>query len=176
MLQIEGKKIALFVADYFEDLEFWYPYYRMKEAGAEVTVIGPKAESYKGKNGLTARAEKSIDEVNISAFDALIIPGGYSPDHMRRSEKMVKFVKDMNEEGKIIASVCHGPWMLASAGILKGKRITSFFSIKDDMVNAGAKWEDGEAVCDGNIITSRNPNDLPAFCREIIAALTRSEK
>jgi protease I len=171
-MALKGKSIALFVANVYEDLEFWYPYYRLKEAGANVTIIGPKQDTFTGKHGIPAKADKAIDEVATDDFDALVIPGGYSPDQMRRSEKMVDFVRDMNKAGKPIAAICHAGWMLASAGIVEGKRVTSFFSIKDDLVNAGAKWVDEEVVKDQNIITSRNPNDLPAYCRTIIETLS----
>lgn len=170
-MKLQGKKIAVFLEKMYEDLEFWYPYLRMKEEGAEVTVVAPKVDTYNGKHGLPATADQAIIAVSEEEFHALIIPGGYSPDHMRRTPEMVEFVKKMNSSGKIIASVCHGPWMLASAGIVKGKKLTSFFSIKDDLVNAGAEWIDQEVVCDGNLITSRNPHDLPAFCRTIIKVL-----
>ena len=166
-----NKNIALFVENMYEDLEFWYPFIRMKEAGAKVTVVAPKTELYKGKHGLEVKADKSIDEVSTGNFDALIIPGGYSPDLMRRHDSMVKFVKKMYSEGKIVAAICHAGWMLSSAGIIKGKKLTSFFSIKDDLINAGAKWIDKEVVVDDNLITSRSPDDLPAFCRTIISNL-----
>jgi protease I len=170
-MDLKGKKIALFVADLYEDLEFWYPKIRMKEAGAEVTVIAPKAGKFTGKHGLPAGADSSVDDVSPNDFDCLIIPGGYSPDHMRRTPAMVDFVKAMHEKKKPVAAICHAGWMLASAGILDGVRLTSFYSIKDDLVHAGAEWVDEEVVNDNNIITSRNPNDLPAFCREIINTL-----
>lgn len=174
-MDLKGKKIAIFIEKLYEDLEFWYPKLRMKEAGAEVVVIGPKKDTYKGKNGLEASADQSIVAVKPEEFHALIMPGGYSPDHMRRTPEMVDFVKKMYDEGKPIAAICHAPWMLASAGILKGKKATSYFSIKDDIKNAGAEWIDKEVVVDGNIITSRNPDDLPAFCKAIIEALSEVE-
>ena len=169
-----GKKIAIFLENFFEDTEFWYPYYRMKEEDAEVTVVAPKKELYKGKNGTTAKADKSIDDVTPNSFDALIIPGGYSPDRMRRSEKMVEFVKSMDKKNKLVAAICHAGWMLASAGIVKDKKLTSFFSIKIDMQNAGAKWIDKDVVADGNLITSRYPNGLPVFCKTIIQWLNKN--
>lgn len=171
-MRLKGKKIAIFVEDYYEDLEFWYPYYRMKEEGAEVTVIGSGKGDYKGKNGVPAREDISIKEAKSADFDALIIPGGYSPDHMRRHKSMVDFVSQMNSHSKIIAAICHAGWMLISAGAVNGRRATSYFSIKDDMKNAGAEWVDEEVVRDGNIITSRQPADLPAFCRAIIGSLS----
>lgn len=172
-MNLRGKRIALFIEKMYEDLEFWYPYLRMKEEGADTVIIGPKVDTYTGKHGLPAKADQSIIGVRPDEFNALIIPGGYSPDHMRRVPEMVQFVKDMNEQGKYIAAVCHAPWMLASAGILKGRKVTSFFSIKDDLLNAGAEWIDQEVICDSNLITSRNPNDLPAFCRAIIDKLSK---
>jgi protease I len=172
MSDLTGKRVALFLENKYEDLEFWYPKLRLKEAGAEVVVIAPKKTSYTGKNGLSAEADLSIEGVKPEEFHALIIPGGFSPDFMRRTPAMVDFVKNMHKENKPIAAICHAGWMLASAGILKGKRATGYFSIKDDMVNAGAEWIDKEVVVDGNIITSRNPNDLPAFCKAIISSLS----
>jgi protease I len=172
-MELEGRKVALFVADYFEDLEFWYPYYRLKEAEANVVVIGPKAATYHGKNGLTAKADQEIFAVKPDMFGGLVIPGGYSPDHMRRVPEMVKFVRDMDAAGKIVAAICHGPWMLASADVVTGKKVTSFFSIKDDLVHAGAEWIDREVVIEGNIITSRKPDDLPAFCKAVLAGLRK---
>ncbi|MFO7445451.1 MAG: type 1 glutamine amidotransferase domain-containing protein [Ignavibacteriaceae bacterium] len=170
-MKLEGKKIAIFIEKMYEDVEFLYPYYRMKEEGAEVTVIAPEIDTFSGKHGVPVKADKSINDVNPKSFDALIIPGGFSPDHMRRSPAMIDFVKIMFDQQKPVAAICHAPWMLASAGILNGKKATSFFSIKDDIVNAGADWQDKEVVIDGNIITSRNPGDLPAFCRTIIESL-----
>lgn len=170
-MELTGKQLVLFVAEMFEDLEFWYPYYRLKEAGAAVTVVGPEAMEYRGKHGIPARAERSIGDVKAENFDGLIIPGGYSPDHMRRFPAMVEFVRTMHSQNRPIAAICHAGWMLASADIIRGKKATSFFSIRDDMIHAGAEWVDREVVVDGRIITSRSPADLPAFCRAIIDAL-----
>lgn len=172
-MSLKGKRIAVFLEKMYEDLEFWYPNIRMKEAEADVVVVAPKVDTYIGKHGLPAKADQAIIGVKAEEFNALIIPGGYSPDHMRRVPEMVKFVKQMHNSGKIIAAICHAPWMLASAGILKGKKITSFFSLKDDLINAGAEWYDQDVVVDGNIITSRNPHDLPVFCKAIINALNK---
>ncbi len=170
-MSLHGKKVAIFVEKLFEDLEFWYPCLRMKEEGAEVVVIAPKVETYTGKHGVPATADQSIYDANVEDFDALIIPGGYSPDHMRRVPEMVDFVKSMHLRGTYIATICHGGWMLASAGIIEGKDVTSFFAIKDDLMNAGARWVDQEVVTDSNLITSRTPKDLPVFCKTLIHAL-----
>jgi len=171
ILKIKGKKIAILLEQLYEDPEFWYPYYRFLEEGAEVTVIAPEVKEYPSKYGYPAKSDLAARDADTADFDAVIVPGGYSPDHMRRSPDMVNFVSEMNKKDKIIAAICHGPWMLASAGAVKDCEITAFFSIKDDLVNAGARFVDSEVVRDGNIITSRTPKDLPAFCREIIAAL-----
>jgi protease I len=173
-VKLKGKRIAVLLENQYEDKEFWIPWYRMKEEGAEVVSVGPEPVTYAGKSGIPAAAEKGIAEVSPSDFDAVIVPGGYAPDLMRRNRKMVDFVTEMDRAGKVVAAICHAGWMLVSADMLKGRRATSFFSIRDDMVNAGADWVDEEAVRDGNLITSRNPDDLPAFCRTIIAALSPS--
>lgn len=172
MAELSGKKIIVYVEDFYEDKEFWYPNIRMREAGAEVVVAGPEAgKIYKGKHGLPAETDVSFDSLRKAEADAVIIPGGYCPDHIRRNQAALDFVKSMDEAGKLIAFICHAGWVPASARVLKGRKITSFFAIKDDLVNAGANWVDEEVVVDGNMITSRNPNDLPAFCREIIKYL-----
>ncbi|HEQ98545.1 MAG TPA: type 1 glutamine amidotransferase [candidate division Zixibacteria bacterium] len=171
-MSLDGKKIAIFIDNIYEDLEFWYPKIRMTEEGAEVTVIGAKVGTYSGKHGIPGKSDVSVTEAKAKDFDALIIPGGYSPDHMRRTPAMVEFVKRMHNEGKVVAAICHAGWLLASAGIIKGKKLTSFYSIKDDLVNAGANWVDEEVVVDDNIVTSRNPGDLPAFCQAIISQLS----
>lgn len=160
----------------YEDLEFWYPYYRLKEAGAEVTVVGSgSADTYRGKHGLEAKPQTTADKVSSNDFDGLVIPGGYSPDYMRRNQSMVALVKAMNDDGKPIAAICHAGWMLVSAGVAKGRTMTCFSSIKEDVVNAGAKYVDKSVVTDRNLITSRFPADLPDFCKELIAALERSK-
>jgi len=172
-MEIAGKRVAILVEQLYEDLELWYPYYRLKEAGAEVAIVGPQAgESYPSKHGYPAKSDQAAGDVSAVDFDAVVIPGGYSPDHMRRCAAMVQFVSEMGAQGKTIAAICHGPWMLCSADVLKGRRVTSYSSIKADVVNAGARWVDAEVVEDGNLITSRQPNDLPAFMRALVNALS----
>jgi len=173
-MELKGKKIAVLVEQQYEDLEFWYPVLRFREAGAEVSAIGSGKDTYPSKHGYQAKADLSATKVRGEQFDALIIPGGYAPDHMRRHPEMVKLVRDAAAADKVIAAICHGGWMLCSAGILAGKKATGFFAIKDDLVNAGAEYLDQEVVRDGNLITSRVPDDLPAFCRTIIEALGQS--
>ncbi len=170
-MSLEGKQIAILLENQYEDPEFWYPYYRFLEAGAGVAVVAPEAREYKSKYGYPATAQVAAAEARAEDYDAVIIPGGYSPDHMRRSPELVRFVREAHALNKIVAAICHGPWMLASAGALKGRRATAFFSIQDDLVNAGADFVDEAFVRDGNVITSRVPADLPHFCREIIQAL-----
>jgi protease I len=171
-MELQGKKIAIPVESLFNTFEFWYPFYRLKEAGADVTVVGSgSAETYTGKPGTEVKVDVSIEQVSSDDFNGIVIPGGYAPDSMRRYPKMVQLVKDLFDDGKVVAAICHAGWMLASAKILQGKTVTSFFAIKDDLVHAGAEWVDQEVVVDGNLITSRTPDDLPAFMRAVIAAL-----
>lgn len=171
-MELKGKRVIILVEQMYNEFEFWYPYYRLKEAGAEVVVVGSgSAEEYTSKSGLPCRADTSADQISAADFDGIIIPGGYAPDHMRRYPSMVKLVKDLFEAGKVVAAICHAGWMLASSEIVKGRTVTSFFSIKDDLVHAGANWVDQEVVVDGKLITSRKPDDLPAFMKAVISAL-----
>ena len=164
-----ARKIALMIDEMYQVLEVWYPYLRLREAGIETVLVGPGAKKvYESKEGYEAQQELSIEDAKVSDFSGVVIPGGYAPDILRRYEKVNRFVREMYEKGKVVASICHGGWVLVSAGILKGKKATAFSAIKDDMINAGAEYLDKEVVVDGNLITSRNPYDLPAFCREIL--------
>lgn len=172
-MELSGKRIAILVDQSYQEVEVWYPYYRFKEAGAEVVTVGAQAgTTYPGKYGYPVIADKSYDQVRAADFDGVVIPGGYAPDHIRRYPEANQFVRDLDAQGKLVASICHGGWVLCSAAMLKGRRATCFFAIKDDVVNAGAAFEDAEVVVDGNLVTSRKPDDLPAFCRAAIQVLT----
>ena len=171
-MELNGKKILILVETFYNEFEFWYPYYRLKEAGAEVTVVGSgSAETYHSKSGLPARADTTADAVSVDDFDGVVIPGGYAPDHMRRYPAMVNLVKEFDRAGKLVAAICHAGWMLVSADIVRDRKVTSYFSIKDDLINAGGKWVDEEVVVDGRLVTSRTPDDLPVFMRTIIGLL-----
>ena len=171
------KKAVILIADEYQDLEVWYPILRLKEASWAVTTAGVDSKKeYKGKFGYPTTVDTHIDEIQAKDFDCVIIPGGWAPDFIRRSQVALELVAQMYRSGKIVAAICHGGWVLASAGILKGKQVTSFFAIKDDMINAGAMWLDKDVVADDTIITSRKPDDLPVFCKAILATAERLEK
>jgi protease I len=171
-MRLKGKKVVLLAENNYQEMELWVPYYRLKEEGAEVILVGSgSSRTYTSKLGYPVEVQKEAKEIDMIRYDGVVIPGGYAPDMMRRYPEMVKIVKEAHQKGKIIAAICHAGWMLASAGILKGRKVTGFFAIKDDLVNAGANYVDEEVVRDGNLITSRKPDDLPAFCRELVDAL-----
>ena len=172
MSELKGKRAAVLVEQQYQEMEVWYPVYRLREAGCQVTLVGPKAgETYPSKLGYPAKSDKSAEDVRADDFDVVVIPGGFAPDFIRRTPAMIKLVADMADKGKLLAAICHGPWVLCSTKALKGKKATCFFAIKDDMVNAGATFVDQEVVVDGNVITSRKPDDLPAFAAAILKAL-----
>jgi len=171
-MELKNKKIVILGEDIYEDQELWYPYYRMREAGAQVVIVGlTGTETYHSKYGYPVKAEIAAEAVDVNAVDAVIIPGGYAPDKMRRHPAMLKLVREVYEKGGVVAFICHAGWVPISAGILRGRKVTSVSAIKDDLVNAGAEWLDQEVVVDGNLVSSRSPADLPAYCRAIIAAL-----
>ncbi|HZP95758.1 MAG TPA: type 1 glutamine amidotransferase domain-containing protein [Candidatus Limnocylindria bacterium] len=170
--ELAGARVAILAEDLYEEVELWYPYYRLKEAGATVTIVGSgRATMFTGKHGLPVTADVAIDSVSPSDFDAVVIPGGFAPDLMRRKPAMIEFVHALGTSGKPVGAICHGGSMLISARLVKDRKLTSFFSIKDDVVAAGATYVDAEVVRDGNVITSRVPADLPAFLPEVIAAI-----
>ncbi len=165
-------RVAILVEKIYEDLELQYPKYRLREAGHVVDVIGPKkGETYIGKHGYPQVAEMSASDARAEDYDLLVIPGGTSPDHMRRSEHMVRLARDFAHLGKPMAGICHGPWLMCSTPSLRGRRCTSYMSIVDDVLNAGGVWVDEACVVDGNIITSRTPEDLPAFMKAILSLI-----
>jgi protease I len=173
---LEGKRVAVLAENMYEDLELWYPIIRLREAGAEVSVVAPTAgATYKSKHGLEVKADLSAGDAKARQFDAVVIPGGFAPDYMRRSEAMVRFVRDAYDEGKVLGAICHAGSMLVSANVLRGRTVTCFKSIKDDVTNAGGIYVDRAVVRDGDLITSRVPDDLPAFCREIISVLSTTK-
>ncbi len=171
--ELNDRKIAVLAEDLYEDLELWYPTLRLREEGAEVVIAGTGWQTYRGKNGHPVTVDASIEKLEVREFDAVVIPGGYAPDRLRRFAAVLAFVQHMFEEQRVVAAICHGPSVLISAGVLRGRRATCFFAIKDDIANAGAEYVDAPVVRHGNLITSRQPADLGAFCREIITALAQ---
>lgn len=169
MNELSGKRFVVFVEELYNEHEFWYPNFRLREAGAAVIVAGTGGGvEYHSKSGLSARADIPFVELDAADFDGVIIPGGYAPDYMRRSDAAKRFVRDMDAAGKLVAYICHAGWVAISAGIVKGRQATSVAAIKDDMINAGADWRDAAVVVDRNMITSRTPDDLPAFMQAVI--------
>ena len=163
--------VLFFAGPLYEDLELWYPKIRLEEEGARTVVAGTGERTYQGKRGYPLTVDTSVDQVEAKDFDGLVIPGGYAPDIMRRSQRLLQLTREIYEAGKPVAFICHAGWVPISAGIVKGKRGTSVGAIRDDLVNAGMIWEDSPVVVDGNLISSRTPADLPAFMRELIRAL-----
>jgi protease I len=171
MTSLAGTTVLFFAAPLYEDLELWYPKIRLEEEGARTVVAGLGERSYQGKRGYPVTTDANVDDVRSASFDGLVIPGGYAPDILRRSPRVLELTREIFEAGKPIAFICHAGWVPISAGIVRGKRGTSVGAIRDDLVNAGLVWEDSAVVVDGNLISSRTPADLPDFCKAIIAAL-----
>ncbi len=171
-MSLQGKRVAIFVDQMYQEMEVWVPYYRLVEEGVEVHLVGAEAgKSYPSKLGYPCVTHKSYDEVDPKNYDGVIGPGGFAPDFIRRHKKANEFMAAINRDGKLVAAICHGLWCCCSADVLRGKHVTSFFAVKDDVVNAGGLWEDSEVVVDGNLVSSRKPDDLPAFMRAVMKVL-----
>lgn len=171
-MSLTGKRVAMLAENDYQVLELWYPLLRLQEAGADVQVVGPgSSDTHTSSRGYPVKVDMKAADAKMDDFDAVIVPGGFAPDRMRINKDLVRLVREANEQNKVIAAICHAGWVLASADVVRGKTLTCTPNIKDDMVNAGAEYVDEEVVVDGNLVTSRNPFDLPAFCREIIKAM-----
>lgn len=170
-MSLAGKTVLFFAANWYEDLELWYPKIRLEEEGAETVVAGLGEKSYQGKRGYPLTVDANVEDLQSADFDGLVIPGGYAPDILRRSRKVLSMTKEIYQAGKPVAFICHAGWVPISAGIVRGKRGTSVGAIRDDLVNAGMAWEDSPVVVDGNLISSRTPADLPQFCKALIRGL-----
>lgn len=174
-MRLKNKKVIALVADDFEDLELWYPILRLREEGATVDVVGEEAgKTYVGKYGVPAEATLSFDEVDADTYDAILVPGGWAPDKLRRYPEVIDFIKTLDRAKKPIGQICHAGWVLISANILNGVNVTSTPGIKDDMTNAGATWTDQAVVVDGHIISSRRPPDLPPYMKAFADKLAES--
>ncbi|WP_044301868.1 type 1 glutamine amidotransferase domain-containing protein [Rhodopirellula sallentina] len=169
---LSGRRVLAFVGEIYEDLELWYPRFRLIEAGAEVVVAGPEAnKTYQGKLGYPCESDAAISDMNSDDFDALLVPGGFMPDKLRRDPTVLRLVQEFDAAKKPIAAICHGGWIPISAGVYRGVRVTGSPGIKDDLVNAGATYEDAAVVVDGHHVSSRRPDDLPDFCRHFLALI-----
>ena len=167
-----AKKVAILVDEMYQVLEVWYPYYRFLEAGFLVNLVAAEAKKeYHSKEGYPCVSEIAAAQVDAGDYDCMLVPGGFAPDFMRRSADVIKFANDMVDAGRVIAAICHGGWLLCSTKIYRSRKATCFMAIKDDIINAGAEYIDDECVVDGNLITSRKPDDLPAFCMAVMRAL-----
>ena len=168
----ENKHVLAFVDDIYEDLELWYPKLRLQEAGLQMTVAGPRADAvYAGKHGYPCRSDAAIADMNAADFDGVLLPGGFMPDKLRRDAKVLDLIRQIAGAGKLTAAICHGGWLAISAGVYRGVRVTGSLGIKDDLVNAGAVWEDAAVVVDRHFVSSRKPDDLPDFCRAMLKVL-----
>jgi len=169
------KKVAILIENMFEEVELLYPYYRLQEAGYEVHLVGTEKDKvYKGKTSShPVKSTHASKDIDTNDYEGVIIPGGYSPDYMRRTKETVEFVANMDKEKKLVAAICHGPWMLTSCCDIEGKKVTSFFSIKDDLSNAGANWVDEEVVIEENLITSQNPSTMTKWLKAILENLNK---
>jgi protease I len=164
-------KVAVLIEALYQDMEVWYPYLRLKEAGHETLAAGCGETTYVGKYGYPIKVDTQVKDLDPKSLAGVVIPGGWAPDKLRLHKPALDLVKALMERKKVVAAICHAGWVLASAGVCKGRELTSYVAIKDDLVNAGARWVDKEVVRDGNLVTSRTPADLPAFMRTTLAAL-----
>jgi protease I len=167
-------KVAVLVENDYQDMEVWVPLYRLREEGYQVVVVGTGAEKYASKHGYPVTAEMKASEARAADFKGIVVPGGWAPDRLRQDPGVLRLVKEIDQRGGIVAAICHAGWVLASAGIVKGRRVTAYQAIQDDLIHAGAQFVDQEVVVDRNLITSRKPDDLPAFCRALVKALAES--
>lgn len=175
-MRLENRKIIALVDTDFEDLELWYPVHRLREEGAQVDLVGEEAKkTYIGKYGVPAESDYAFSEINPADYDAILVPGGWAPDKLRRFPEVIEMVKHMDDHKKPIGQICHAGWVLISANILQGKTVTSTPGIKDDMTNAGATWVDTPAISDGHIVSSRRPPDLPDYMREFIQVMEAAD-
>jgi protease I len=171
-MRLQGKTVGIFVAAEVEDLEFWVPVMRLQEEGARVIVIGLSTQTIRGKHGLEMTPDVSIDEApKADALDGIITPGGWAPDKLRRNQKVLQLLRDVHAQGKVVATICHGGLVPISAGIMRGRKATGSKGIKDDITNAGGIWVDEAAFREGNMVWGRVVEDIPDFCRELVAAL-----
>jgi protease I len=175
--ELHDTRLLIFVDDVYEDLELWYPKLRMVEAGAHVVVAGPEAErKYSGKHSYPCVSDAAIRDLKADDFQGLIVPGGFMPDKLRRDPRVLELVRQFASSGKLVAAICHGGWIPISAGVYRGVRVTGSPGIKDDLINAGAKWEDAPVVVDRHFVSSRKPDDLPDFCGAILAVLKTAKQ
>ena len=174
-MELKDKQVLIFAGPDFEDRELFYPLYRFLEAGAIVKIAGLGERTYKGKYGVPVEVDGSCEDFAKQSWDIVLAPGGWAPDKIRMNSAALEIVRKTLKEGGVAAAICHGGWVLASADVVKGKKVTSYKAIKDDLIHAGAQWSDQEVVVDGGIVTSRMPSDLPAFCREIIKVASKTK-
>ena len=176
-MKLQGKRIAILAENMYQEMELWVPYYRFKEEGADMKIVGAGgARSYASKHGYPVTVDVQAEQLSSVEYDAVVIPGGFAPDALRRSDEGLDLVREFDAAGKPIAFICHAGWVPISAGIVEGRRVTSVPAIADDLRNAGAEWEDSEVVVDGNLVSSRRPPDLPAFMRALIAVAVEASE